>query len=187
MGKIVEEAGRLAVCARLAILRLDQEPVLLLLVAMHADEIPIAFQAVAMQSKREVAFFQPRARIALRFPGTLIPEHDGAAAILALRYRALKTAVGKRMILGPDSQAFVGGIETGSLRDGPAQEDAIQFEPEVIMQAGRIMLLDQIRQLFLPRRSPPGNPAWRRLGRLAEIPLALVFFESHLIRRCSRR
>ena len=56
------------------------------------------------------------------------------------------------MVLCPDRQPFVGRIQTGSFGDGPAQQDALEFQPEVIVQTGGIMLLDQVREFlrFVP-------------------------------------
>ena len=46
-----------------------------------------------------------------------------------------------------DSKPFVGRIEAGAFGDRPALERAVEFEPEVVMQTGRVVLLDQITQL----------------------------------------
>src|SRR5690349_14276562 len=63
--KIVEETSDLAVRPRLRVLCFDEQPVLLLGIAMHTDEVPIALQPLAVQREREVAFLQTGARIAL--------------------------------------------------------------------------------------------------------------------------
>ena len=87
------------------------------------------------------------------------------------------------MVLRPDREPLVGWVKAGSFRDGPAQENALKFKPEVIMQTRRIVFLDQIRQFFLFGPDPSG----RWFGCLSEIPFTPVFFKCHVIRRCSRR
>ena len=80
------------------------------------------------------------------------------------------------MVLGPDGQPLVGRIEAGSPGDSPAEESAIPFEPEIVVQPRRIVLLNQVGEFAFPRL----NPFRPRLGRLSEVPFALIFFEGHL-------
>jgi hypothetical protein len=49
-----------------------------------------------------------------------------------------------------DSKPFVGRIEPRAFGDHPALKRAVEFEPEVVMQTGRVLLLDQIAQLACP-------------------------------------
>jgi hypothetical protein len=66
------------------------------------------------------------------------------------------------MVLDMDSKPFVGRIEAGAFGDRPALKRAVEFEPEVVMQTGRVVLLDQIAQLTCP--SLAGGCAFRLLG-----------------------
>ena len=77
------------------------------------------------------------------------------------------------MIFDLHGQPLVGRIERGPLWNGPRLENAFHLEPEVIVQAGGFVLLDNeaIALLLLDFR-------WR-LRSLLEPPLALVFFEGH--------
>ena len=83
----------------------------------------------------EVTFGQGRTRILAgdRFPCSVVPQHDGAAAILALGDGALEPGIVERMVLGPHSQPLVIRIGTGPARDGPAQENAVQLQSEIIV------------------------------------------------------
>ena len=87
------------------------------------------------------------------------------------------------MILCPHRQPLVGGIEARAFRDRPAQQDAVEFQPEVVMKPRGVVLLDEVRQSLLAGLDPSG----RRLGGLFKIAFAAVFFERHVIPRYSRR
>src|ERR1700722_2058604 len=77
---------------------LDEKPVWLALVcglAAHADERPLALQLGAVKNKLERTGAKPFVYIGvtgLRAPGALIPQHDGASAVLPLRDDALEAA-----------------------------------------------------------------------------------------------
>ncbi len=146
---------------------LDQEPVGALAacaVVAHPHQHPAAMQLVAMQGEFQVAFLEALFGI-VGFPITTVPELHGAAAILALRNRAFEIAVVERMVLDLDRQPLVVRIERGPPGHGPGLEDAVEFEPQIVMQARRIVLLDHEPALLrrLDRRLAAG------LGGLLEI------------------
>jgi len=91
-----------------------------------------------VKNERQVALFQPRARIAFGLPGAFIPHHDGAAAVFALRYRALESAVG--VILCPDRQSLIAGIGARAFRDRPTQQNAVQLQPKIVVKARSVVL-----------------------------------------------
>jgi hypothetical protein len=72
------------------------------------------------------------------------------------------------MIFHLNGQALVGGIEGGSLGNGPGFQDAADLQPEIVVQAGGGVLLDDKNFLAFA----VGFPA--RLGRFGESPLASV-------------
>jgi hypothetical protein len=37
---------------------------------------------------------------------------------------------------------LVGGVQAWALGDGPAFQDAVEFEPEIVVETGRIVFLD---------------------------------------------
>jgi hypothetical protein len=73
-----------------------------------------------------------------------------------------------------NSEPFVGRIETGAFRDRPALERAVELEPEVVMQTGRVVLLDQLAQLVCPRLADPS--AFGLLS-LREVALGMIALE----------
>lgn len=136
---------------RMVVAMLDQEPVCPLAavaVMLHAHQHEAALQPLAVERELEVALLELalRAELALRLPVAPVPELDGAAAILALGDRPLEIAIGERMILDLDGEALVGGVERWSPGHGPGFEDAVQLQPQVVMQPRRIMFLDDEAQ-----------------------------------------
>ena len=87
------------------------------------------------------------------------------------------------MILRANGQPLVGGIEAWTFGDGPTQQNSVQLQPEVVMKARRVMLLNEVGEFLFANLDPP------RLGfgGLVEIALFSVFFERHFIPRYSRR
>ena len=130
--------------------------------------MPASFQALALQSEVEVALGVALMGIGLGRPLALVPHDHRAAAVLAFRDHALEGEVFDRVVLGVDRQALLAGNEARSAGDGPAFQDAIEFEPQVVMEPARIMLLDA-------KAVAPGFAGLAlRLGRGGKVPLGRV-------------
>ena len=133
---------------RVLVLLLDQQPVLLALLAAGVRTQPhqseAAIQALAVNDKLQLAFPKALVRVFNRLPGALIPEHHGAAAVLAFGNRAFECAVFDRMILGAYGKPLVAGIHAGAARDRPALQNAFVLEAEVEVQVARLMPLNEI-------------------------------------------
>src|SRR6185436_20323454 len=56
--------------------------------------------------------------------------------------RAFEAGVLQRMVFDMNRQAFVAGIQTRALRHRPALEGAIELQTKVVMQAARLVHLD---------------------------------------------
>src|SRR2546423_1802946 len=100
----------------------DQKPVgalAALAVTAEAYEHPCTLQFLAHKREFEFAFAQARCWVAIRGPEAAVPEHDGAAAILALRDGALEVPVIERVILGLYGEALVAGVKRWALGDRP--------------------------------------------------------------------
>ena len=155
---------------------LDQQPVGALAavaVMAHPHQYPTAMQLVAIQREFQVALLEALFRI-VGFPITAVPKLHGAAAILAFGNGAFEIAVVERMILDLDRQPLVVGIQRWAFGDRPGLEHAVEFQPEIIMQSGRIVLLDHEAALF---RRFYGDVA-AGFGGLVEITLFPVGRES---------
>ncbi len=159
---------------------LDQEPVGPLApvaVVAHAHQHPAATKLVAVQREFQIALLESFFGI-VRYPIATVPELHRAAAILALRNGAFEIAVIQRMIFHLHRQPLVVRIERGAARDRPGFEDAVELQPEIVMQPGRSVLLDH--EPPAPGRRYPGLAA--RLRGFFEIPLFSVggeVFERH--------
>ena len=129
---------------------LDEEPVGLGLVeppelAVHADERPLALHLGAVEDELERAVAQAGVDVGvggLRLPGALVPEHDGAAAVLALGDDAFEAAVLHGVVFDLDGEALVRDDVAGALGDGPGLEDAVPAEAEVVVEVRGGVLLD---------------------------------------------
>ena len=137
VGKFVDHAelGRRS-CVLVPLL--DQQPRLLFLAAsLHADQRPLALELVASQFELQVAGFQRRVRIADRLPCAFVPDDDLARSVLPRRDGALEAGIRDRRILDMGRLALVLRAVAGPLGDGPGQHDAIEFDPEVVVQTRR--------------------------------------------------
>ena len=94
-----------------------------------------------MQGEFQVALLEAALGI-VGLPGAAIPELHGAAAILAVGNSAFEIAVIERVILDLDRQPLVVRIDRGTARHRPGLEDAVELEPEIVMQPRRVVLLD---------------------------------------------
>src|SRR5437879_12460753 len=102
-----------------------------------------------------------------------VPHHPGGRAVLSFRNEALKIRVLDRMILGPYSQPLDSGVERRPLGHGPGCQDSVHLQPEVVVQPGRIMLLDY-KDAVAARAAPDATGGF---GCLTELPLSAVFLE----------
>jgi hypothetical protein len=127
-----------------------------------------------MQLEHQLALLHPFARVADRLPAAAVPEDDGARPVLFGRNRALESTVADRMVLDVHRHPLLGRIEAGSLRQGPTQEHAIEFEAEVVVQPARPVFLDDIDECFFRAAPGAGSPLSRRFGRDLEVALFVV-------------
>ena len=101
---------------------------LVTVVAVHADEGPVAVHLFAVEGELEIALFQALVDVDERLPGALIPDHDGASAVLAFGDGSFEAAVFDGVVFDLDGEALVGGVVAGAFGDGPAFEDAAPAE-----------------------------------------------------------
>ena len=115
---------------------------------------------------------QALARVAARRPRPAVPDHDGSAAVFALRDRALEGAVLERVVLGAYGEPLLGRVEAGAARHRPALQHAVELGPEIEVQPARAVLLDHERAA-LPARADPAL----RLGGAREVALLVIGLE----------
>ena len=86
--------------SRAVVVALDQQPVLLLAVEVRRDERPAAVQARAVQLDGELAV----PLLLEQLVGAVVPDLDGAGAVLALRDLAVERRVLERVVLDVDGE-----------------------------------------------------------------------------------
>ena len=146
-GHVLIEDCRAVLSHRMVVMVLDQQPIGALAtvaVVTHPNEHEASVQPLAVQHELEVALLHRlfRRLAALRLPVAPIPEHDRAATILALRDRAFEITIVERVVLDLDREPLVARIERRPLGYRPGFEHAVEFEAEIVMEPGGIVLLD---------------------------------------------
>ena len=168
----------------------DEQPLLAVVVlerALRAAPRPTA-RAHDREPTLELLAVQPELQLAvpdglaaierrgLRLPRAPVPDDHVTGAVLLGRDDALEVEVLDRVVLDVDGHAPGLRVEGGALGDGPADEDAVDLEPEVVVQPGRPVALDDE-----PARltGPGGGQVGRRFRGLPEVALAPIVLEGH--------
>ena len=144
--------GRIGFGALVVVVFFDEEPVGLGGVrelAAHADEGPLPFHLRAVHDEFEAAGAETFVDVGvagLRLPCAVVPEHDGAAAVLAFGDDAFEAAVFHGVIFDLNGEALVFDDVAGAFGDGPAFEDAVPAETEVVMEMRGGVFLDDERE-----------------------------------------
>ncbi len=138
--------GGIVGAAFVLVVLFDEQPVVLALfaeaVALHADERPVAFQLLAVEDEFKLPCAQAFVHVGDRFPGPLVPDHHGAAAVLAFWDRAFEAAVLDGVVLDLDGEALVGHHVAWAFSDRPAFKNAPPAKAKVVMQPRRGVLLN---------------------------------------------
>src|ERR1700733_6906394 len=135
--------------------------------------MPTAVELLAMQLELEMALLQTFVGIPKRRPRSIVPHDDRAAAVFAFGDRALEIGVFQRMVFDLDGEALLPGVQARAASPSAAFEDPVQREAEVVMQSGRIMLLDDKDIAARVRRGAFG------FGGRREIALLPIGLERH--------
>ena len=155
----------------LLLLLLDDQPVLCVAAEMRRHERPEPVQPLAAQPDREAAV-----RLLLdELVRAVVPDLDGAGAVVPGRDLALERGVGERMILDVDRKVLLTRLQRHAFRHRPAGKRTVTLEPEVVVQVPRIVALDH-EDRFLALA-----PLAKRLGRL---PRATACARSPSARPC---
>ncbi len=157
---------------RVLVLVLHEEPGLRV-VPLDLDERPLARELLAVELELQLSLLHPDTRIDHGRPGPAVPEHDRPRPVFALRDHTLEGAVLDRMVLDVHRESLVARVEGRALRHGPAQQNTVQLQPEVVVEPRRRVLLDAVG------RAAAGAHLGGRLGGLGEVAFLLVVLESH--------
>jgi hypothetical protein len=159
------------------ILHFNQQPVFFAAVlALHADQRELALELLSVQHKLQPAGLDTgphglggRFLGEEVFIGPVVPDRHLAGPVLSLGDNAFKSRIAQRMILDTDGQAFLRRVQRWLFRNGPALEDAVRFQAEVVMEPGGMMLLNDEEWMPVPL-----NRATERFRGFPEIPLGTV-------------
>ncbi len=160
-------------------------------VLVPPDEDEPAGQLLALEVDVELALLDGGDRLGVGRAGGRprppVPHDDVAAAVLALGDDALEVEVLDGVVFHVDGQLPGFGVERRALGDGPAGEHPVDLQPEVVVQPGGPVALDD---------EPPSRPASsvhrrrrrpaRRFGRDGEVAFGPVGLQS-LLRARHRR
>ena len=91
--------------------------------------------------------------VVFRSPSTMVPSHHFSGSVLACRNGALKPGVLQRVVLDVNGHPPFQRLERRPSRHRPRDEDAVDLEPEVVVQRGRAVALHH--------EPPPGLGRWR--------------------------
>ena len=106
--------------------------------------------------------------------GPLVPELDGSGSVLPLRDLALEGRVLERVVLDVNGEVLLPGLEGHALGHRPAGERSVALQPEVVVQAARVVSLHDEDRLLATLA------AAERLRGLLRVALALVLGELRL-------
>ena len=111
-------------------------------------------------------------------PRARIPDHHGAAAVLALRDDALELAYSSGWSSTCIASRLTAGSSDGPFGNRPRQHHALPLEPEVVVERGRAVLLDRRRRAsFCAGRTRRLLPAGSAVT--SEAALLPILLEGH--------
>ena len=162
---------------------LDEEPVTG--AAAGAYEGPRAAHLASLQREGELAGLQLLAHppvglvavaerqdaLLIGRIGPCVPDDHLARAIAAGRDYSLEVSVVQRVVLDHGGESLLARVEGRPLWGRPRLEHAVDLQPDVVVEAGRCVLLHHESEVAPPRR------AGRRLGRAGEVAHGLVLRE----------
>src|SRR5262249_11175566 len=129
--------------------------------------LPFELAAVEVHGQTAVALLLDE----LVRPG--VPDLDRARPVLAGRDRPFERRVVERMVLDVHGEVPLATVERHALGNGPAGEDAVPLEPEVVVQPARIVALHHEQRLS------PAFPAREGLRCPPLVTASLVLLERH--------
>ncbi len=159
-----------------AIQCLETQPLVLAPSHPRADEVPAALELLAVELHHQVALLALLMGLAgrHRVVGALVPEQRVPAAILLVRDAALEAGVGQGVVLGLHREPLRLRIIAGALGEGPTRQGAVDLQPQVIVQPGRVMLVHDEEGL---RAASPQRHLRRRLWSLLEVAPGAIGLE----------
>ena len=129
---------------RCVLLLPDDQPVLRVAAEVRRYERPESVQPLALEAHREAAV-----RLLLdELVRAVVPDLDRPGAVVAGRDLTFERGIGEWVILDVDREVLLSGLQRNTLRHRPAGKCSVSFEPEVVVQAPRVMALNNEDRLL---------------------------------------
>ena len=139
--------------------------------ALRLEQHVLALHAVAVEGDDHLVVAELVAVV-----GAFVPDPHAAGAVVSGGDLAREVDVAQRVVLDVHRETVALRVVRDALRDRPGDEHAIAFEPQVPMQAARVVLL------HYEAGAPPGTTILaRRLGGAGEVPFGVVLAERALL------
>ena len=157
-----------------------------------SDQREAAGQLLATKPELQLACAERRTGIPgdLGLEGAPVPADGVARAVFAPGNDALEVQVLDRMVLGAGGEAALAGVARGTLRDCPRREDAVDLEPQVVVEPAGSMAMDheppapaRCRRARQVRRRAPRSGGWRACSGLSFAPCGRASGRPRLRRR----
>ncbi|MNM83741.1 hypothetical protein D3C81_958090 [compost metagenome] len=132
--------------ARLGIVGLDQQPLLLLAGQVGAKQVPDPREFLALQAKAQLALGIGRVRIFFGDPHTTVPDNHVTGAIMAFGDLPFEVGVVQRVVFDVHGQAPDLWVQRRALGDGPAFQGTVQLQAKVVVQVAGVVFLDAVLQ-----------------------------------------
>ena len=154
-------------------------------IQLVANDVDFDGDALTVQSvgpelqiaARELAF---AVAVLEHFERADVPQHHAARAVVALGNVAFEVAIADRVILDMHRQLLRQWDLGWALWNGPALQRAADLKPQIVMQAGRVVALDEQTPLRVLGRF---DGCRGRFGRVLELAFANVLLERHRIQK----
>jgi hypothetical protein len=93
-----------------------------------------------------------------------VPYDDVAAAVFAGRYGALEVVIAEGMVFHMEGGPLDRRVQARALGDCPADQDAVDLEPEVVVESAGAVPLDDEPAADCGAGSGPAGPRLARIG-----------------------
>src|SRR5277367_2064631 len=104
--------------------------------------MPSAVEFLPFKLEFEMALLQASVWIADGRPHAPIPDDNRTPAILALGDRSFEIGIFERVVLDGDREALFARDQARAAGHRPALEHAVERQPEIVMEPGSVVFLD---------------------------------------------
>lgn len=85
------------------------------------------------------------------FPCAAIPDFDGTGTVVAFGDRSFKIAITHGVVFDADGEPLNGSVHRRCFRNRPTEKSTSMLEAEVVVEAGGVVALDDVKVSFFGR------------------------------------